>query len=206
MVAYTPSIILVALLVIAMALRQRMPLPMILLPALAISAVIWGRSLDEFSSPQLRAKAHDYLAAQQWAHDNTPVGTLFMPDPVHFYGWRDASLRPSFGNAREWLYSGWLYNSRKAVFDSGVDRLHALGLSEGRYINLNGERPIDRQRELYADLRKAYYSLDLSGFTSLAQKYGIGYFVIDKNFRTQVPLSVVFENSNYLIGSIGASN
>jgi hypothetical protein len=206
MVASTPSIILVALLVIAMALRQRMPLPMILLPALAISAVIWGRSLDEFSSPQLRAKAHDYLAAQQWAHDNTPVGTLFMPDPVHFYGWRDASLRPSFGNVREWLYSGWLYNSRKAVFDSGVDRLHALGLSEGRYINLDGKRPIDRQSELNADLQKAYYSLDLSGFTALAQKYGIGYFVIDKSFRTQVPLNVAFENSNYLIGSIRASN
>lgn len=205
-VASTASIVFVALLVIATTLRRWMPLSIILLPVLAVSAVIWGKTLDEFSDPQLRAKAHDYMAAQQWAHDNTPTGTLFMPDPVHYYGWRDVSLRPSFGSVREWLYGAWIYNSRKAVFDSGVDRLHALGLSEGRYINLNGKRPIDRQRELNADLQKAYYSLDLSGFRLLAQKYGIKYFVIDKNFRSQVPLNIAFENSNYLIGSIKSGN
>lgn len=35
-------------------------------------------------------------------------------------GWRAFSLKPSFGNLREWLYTGWIYDSRRDVFEKGL--------------------------------------------------------------------------------------
>ncbi|QWG14871.1 hypothetical protein KMZ29_09545 [Bradyrhizobium sediminis] len=189
----------VAGLFIAIVLRRRVPVQIILLPGIAIAAVTWGKVLDEYQDPVLRARAEDYMAAQQWAHDNTSVGTLFMPDPAHFYGWREVSLRPSFGNLREWMYTSWLYNTQKPVFDLGVARLRSLGLEIGSYLQTSDPQA-DASR-LVNDVRQAYYSLTENDLVRMQKEFHIGYFVFEKNRRSDIPLHIVYENANFLIGT-----
>ena len=191
-----------ALVVFVAAVRKRPSLVAIgLLAAVAMFGMMWARSTDQFNRrPGLRAQANDYLAAQVWSQKNTPVGSLFMPDPTHYYGWRDFSLRPSFGNLRDWLY-GWCYDARKDVFDEGVARLRALGIDLNQYLGMRANRSHDIGDRMTSDLRKRYYSLSGNDLAVLSRKFGISYFVFDKSLGHSPPKEcpVAYENDHYLI-------
>lgn len=98
--------------------------------------------------------ASDYLAAQRWARANTVQDSLFMVDPTIYYGWRDFSQRSSFGNLREWLHTGWLYDSRADVYTEGVKRFGEFGIDIESY---KRTRPsIDGYHRLSDDLRQVF--------------------------------------------------
>ncbi len=195
--------IIAALAVFVLAARRWQPLPAIgLSMAIALLGLLWARGTDPYSKrPELLAQADDYLAAQLWAQKNSPIGSLFMPDPTHYYGWRDFSLRPSFGDLREWLYNAWAYDPQRDVFDDGVARLGALGLDLNHYLEMRAHRPGDIGRRLSDDLKKRYYALSGKDIAALSRRYGISYFVFDRSLRRSPPqgCAVAYENSHYLI-------
>ena len=192
-----------ALVVFVAVARKRPSLVAIgLLAAVAMFGMLWARSTDTFTrQPKLLAQANDYMATQLWSEKNTPVGSLFMPDPTHYYGWREFSLRPSFGSLHEWLYAGWLYNSRKDIFDEGIARLRAVGIDPNRYLKMHVERQHDLHDLMMDDLRKRYYSLSGNDLAELSRKFGISYFVFDRSLEHTAPQGcpVVYANKHYLI-------
>lgn len=176
--------------------------------ALAFLGVRWTESLAAFRDQASRSKAESYLAVQRWASESTPVGALFMPDPTQYYGWRESSLRPSFGNLREWLYAGWAYNSRIDTLNEGMRRLNALGIKVEPYLtqgnslmHQTGVRPNHLFGKLSDDVRNRYYTLEAGDFARLSGEFGIKYFVLDKSFRNGAPpLRKVYENDDYFVG------
>ena len=172
-----------------------------LLLAIGVLGVFWARAGDQLSRyPRQLADEEDYLAAQLWAKNNTPLNALFMPDPTHYYGWSDFALRPSFGNLHEWLYSGWIYNSRKSVFDEGVKRVRAFGIDPFRYLAIKG-RPPGSGDKLTTDLRRRYYSLTSQDLAHLSANFGISYFIFERDIRKSAlrGCNVAYRNSHYLI-------
>jgi hypothetical protein len=171
---------------------------------LALLAIALMRANDAFRrDPGLRATAEDYLDLQLWARKNTPVGALFMPDPTHAYGWRDFSMRPSFGNEREWFYSGWAYNSNRKVLIDGTSRLQALGLDLDRYLAM----PANGEARMIEDMRKRYYALDDKDLRNLSRRFGISYFVFDRMLR-KAPLSypTAYSNGHFLLVHVPAGS
>ncbi len=195
--------IITVLVVFVVLARRWPPLPAIgLFAAIAVLGMLWARSTDSFArQPELLAQADDYLATQLWAQRNTPVGSLFMPDPTHYYGWREFSLRPSFGNLREWLYNAWAYDPQRDVFNEGVARLGSLGLDLNHYLEMRTHRPGDIGDRLSDELRKRYYALSGKDIAVLSRRYGISFFVFDRSLRRSPPqgCAVAYENSHYLI-------
>ena len=179
-----------------------------LLPGLALAAamgalgILWSQSAQApMREAAFIARADDYLAAQLWAQSNTPRASLFMPDPAQSYGWRDFSLRPSFGTVREWLYSGWIYNARLDAFGMGMERVKAMGLDPLRYAAMPATRPGQNGNRLSADLRRRYYAMDGAALGALSRRFGIAYFVFDRALR-EPGLSggpVVYQNAHYAI-------
>jgi hypothetical protein len=153
--------------------------------------------------PGLRAKAEDYLDLQLWARKNTPMGSLFMPDPADSPGWRDFSMRPSFGNEREWFYSGWAYNSNRKVLAEGIVRLQALGLDLDRYLAM----PENGEARMIEDMRGRYYALDDNDLRNLSRRFGIAYFVFDKTLR-KAPLSypTAYSNGHFMLVRVPAGS
>ena len=139
-----------------------------------------------------------YLEAQRWAAKNTPEDALFMPDPSHYYGWRDFSKRSSFGNGREWLHTAWLYNGDLNAYREGRRRAAELGIEVEPY--LGHSWPIAGFNALTKDLRKSYYEKSPAWFQRMRETYGIDYFLFFKKHITRdVGLSPVFENDHVLI-------
>lgn len=195
---------LAGVLLLVLAFRRWPPIgAIILLLALGSLGVDWAKTNDRLRDREVLAKATDYMAVQQWAHDRTPVGSLFMPEPTHFYGWREFSLRPSFGNLREWIHNGWIYNSRAEVFNEGLRRLAALGFDIKDYINPTAGRPYTSHQRLVDDVSARYHSFGAADFERLRREFGIKYFVFDKSMGTaRPPLTVVFENASFLVGKV----
>lgn len=140
----------------------------------------------------------DYLAVQRWARANTPSDSLFLVDPTIYYGWRDFSQRSSFGNLREWLHTGWLYDSRATVYQEGLRRFGEFGIDIEPYKQI---RPsIDGYHRLSDDLRQVFYSKNKDWFQELSQRYGIGYLVLQKKFSTgELHFEKAFENSCFVV-------
>lgn len=166
----------------------------------------WAHEHRLFPNAGDLTKAEDYLDAQRWANAHTPPGTLFMPDPTHYYGWRGFSLRPSFGNLREWLYSGWIYDSNGEVFADGVERVAAMGIDPRAYTRPGPERPIDAFESLSKALSTRYYAMTAADFAGLGRKFGIAYFVFEK-FKGAVPahLHIVYQNADYAVAAAPAA-
>ncbi len=155
-------------------------------------------------------------AAQEWARQNTPKDALFFVDPTLYYGWRDYSRRPSFGNLREWLYLAWAYNSDYALCQEGMRRFGEFGFSFQDCFGY--DTPSEGLHALSLRLRQRVYrpldsALDADAYRlalaradadrlALARRYGIAYFV----FRTRTEcgrpatrLPVAYENGHFLI-------
>jgi hypothetical protein len=142
--------------------------------------------------------ASDYMQAQYWARSNTPSGSLFMVDPTIYYGWRDFSQRSSFGNLREWLHTGWLYDSQLAVYEEGLKRFNEFGIDIEPYKKI---RPsIDGYHKLSDDLRRDFYLKDRDWFNGISRQYGVEYLVLQKKFKTQnLQFEIVFQNNLFVI-------
>ncbi|ETR76448.1 hypothetical protein X566_17620 [Afipia sp. P52-10] len=169
-----------------------------LLVLVGLGAIYWSPIANPFTYPAALKVARNYLAAQQWARLETSPDALFMPDPAHAYGWREASERPSFGSTREWLYTSFAYNTSKAVFDEGLKRYSELGLDARNYLKMD---PNIARTKALEDARQFYYSAPESWFRDMSRRYGIRYFIFEKaHMKNRPPTSVVFENEDYLIG------
>jgi hypothetical protein len=183
-------------------------------PGLAVLATVtvltlrMAHRLSHLPNPELRADAYAMLDAELWSRDNTPPGSLFVPDPGMTDAWRGKSYRPSFGTAREWLLYSVLYNSSSAVLEEGLARYRALGLeAPPPYIFDKSERRmIPLFNRMTRSAQERYYAMDKADFVRFAENYGIRYFVFQrKSLVKPVPLDIVFENSFYLIGKAPAA-
>lgn len=142
--------------------------------------------------------AIDYLETQRWARRNTTTDSVFMIDPAMSYGWRDFSQRSSFGSLREWLHTGWLYDSRKAVYERGMERFSEFGISLEPYLQI---RPsIEGYHRLSDDLGRAFYQKDRGWFDDMSRRYALDYLVLQKKFVTRdYGLTKVFENASFVV-------
>ncbi|MBI5320789.1 hypothetical protein [Bradyrhizobium sp.] len=174
----------------------------VILAIVTVLVLRMAHTLRHLPNPELRKDAYAMLDAELWARNNTPSGSLFMPDPSMQEAWRGKSHRPSFGVAREWLLYSTLYNSNTADLENGLSRYRALGLeAPPPYIFDKSERrmsPLLDRITRFAQQR--YYTMDKADFVRLANTYAIRYFVLQrKNLVQPVSLEIVFENSHYLI-------
>ncbi|WP_449257001.1 hypothetical protein [Bosea sp. (in: a-proteobacteria)] len=172
--------------------------PVALAAALAVGALAWAPQAAPIRDPAELEQAASFRQVQEWAQANTPVDSLFMLDPTLLYGWREVSKRPSFGTLREWLYSGWTYNTRADVFRKGLERARWLGLDMKRYLNTP-----DRTATYFRmtdEARRLYNSMDELRLAKAAAQFGISFFVFDRQSATKLPtLSIAFQNERYIV-------
>ncbi len=169
--------------------------------ALIVLALSWSWSHRPLARSGMSEKAASYQDVQRWARAHTPPGTLFMPDPTHYYGWRAYSHRPSFGNLREWLMTGWFYASDKAAFDQGMERVAEFGVELKTY--LDRMPPLRGYFELHGKIRKIYYSQPKEWFERMAARHGVRHFMFHKDrVPGAVPLPVLYENEHFILGSL----
>lgn len=179
---------------------------------LAIATVLvlrMAHTLRHLPNAELREDAYAMLDAELWARNNTPPGSLFMPDPGMQEAWRGKSYRPSFGTVREWLLYSTLYNSNSADLENGLSRYRALGLeAPPPYIFDKSQRRMSPLLErIKRSAKQSYYAMDKADFARLANDYGIRYFVLQrKELVKPVPLETIFENSHYLIARAPAAS
>jgi hypothetical protein len=149
-------------------------------------------------SNEQKELASDYMQAQYWARANTAPSSLFMIDPTMSYGWRDFSRRSSFGSLREWLHTGWLYDSQLAVYKEGLKRFDEFGIDIEPYKNI---RPsIEGYHKLSNDLRRDFYLKDRDWFKGISRRYGVEYLVLRKKFETQnLQFEEVFHNDHFSV-------
>jgi hypothetical protein len=173
---------------------------------LALSAVIglatWVPSVDPMRNPADLAKARSFREVQDWARERTVHGALFMLDPTHAYGWRQYSQRPSFGTMREWLYSGWIYDTRAEAVDEGVRRAGLVGIDVEKALS-GREGSAQASYGIMLDQASGHYNRGDPAFLGqLSRSEGIDYFVFDKHRldATAMP-PPVFSNDRYLVYS-----
>lgn len=168
---------------------------------LIFSAGLFGTSLNnqKLLSRKMYPQAQAYKEAQLWARYYTPQGSVFMVDPTIYYGWRDFSQRPSFGNLREWLYSSWLYDSNVKTYNEGLKRFEEFGLPLTTY--LSASLPQRKFAKLNHDIQNAYYAMDDQKLEQLAGRYQIRYFLFSKANKRQhsTSLPIVYENSRFIV-------
>ncbi len=154
-----------------------------------------------------QAKGRDFMQAQLWVKHNTPPDALFMKDPALFHpsynpGWREYSQRPSFGTMYEWTVLPALYVSDSDILGEGLRRLGEFGIDLDEYINMKTDQ--NRFRLLQAKAHALFYQFDDSWRLRLARKYGIDYFVLQRDMIVKPShLPVVFENNHIVIVSSG---
>lgn len=138
--------------------------------------------------------ASAYLDVQLWAKSNTANDALFMPDPTHYYGWRDFSERSSFGNLREWGYSSSAYNSDSELYFEGEKRLAEFGFD---IMEENRETLI----KSYKNFRKTFYGMKAERLNDLSSKYKIDYVIMNKKYHKNKfgELDVAYENKYYIV-------
>ena len=184
-------------------LPERRLVRIVVLAAFACGALRW--TVASRLDAQGRAWCRDYKAAQLWAREHTPKDALFLVDPaIRYpglgYGWRDYSARSSFGTIREWLLTGWNYDSDLHTCQEALKRLGEFGIDPNDYLGF--ERPLDGYEKLSADLHHRYYAVSDAWRRDVARRYGIDYFV-SKTLGTAATskLPVVYENKLFVIHS-----
>jgi hypothetical protein len=150
-------------------------------------------------------KASSYLDVQLWAKENTSKSALFMPDPTHYYGWRDFSERSSFGNLREWGYSSIAYNPDYDNYQEGMKRMGELGIDIKRvtYNDIKENKHSISYSSLLDELaRRNYYMMDDKKRTEMATRYGIDYFILKKENMHLIEsskFSAAYENKHFIV-------
>jgi len=179
------------------------PLAVFVLLLASPSTYLNDRLMDQGN----QSKGHDFLQAQLWAKRNTSPGALFMKDPALFHpsynpGWREYSQRPSFGTMYEWTVLPALYVSDADILGEGLRRLGEFGIDLDEYINMETNQ--NRFRLLQAKAHALFYQFDDSWRLRLARKYGIDYFVLQRDMIAKPShLPVVFENDHIVILKAG---
>ena len=168
--------------------------------ALFFGAAMWSPVLDRFKDASTQEPAEAYLAAQLWARDNTPNGSLFMVEPVQAYAWRQYSERPSFGTVRSWLYSGWIYDTDPAIMREGLRRAALLGIGPDDFIDPEGKSVGIAFAALLKKADGFYNTMDAEALHRFAVDNQIAYFVFDKTKRGDFAgLDVVYDNARFVI-------
>ena len=166
-------------------------------------ALNWAKQ-QVMSSKQVRL-ASDYKQVQLWARDNTPRDALFMQDPTIYYGWRDYSQRSSFGNLREWLATSWMYNSDANAFYEGMKRFNEFDIDINKYIY---PKPNIHKFPIFSRaVKERFYSLGDEWRLDLVKRYGIDYFVMEKNeMKTSSQMLTAYENEHFIVLSVSPAN
>ena len=182
--------------------------PAVLAVVFGVCAVIWApvvRAIDE----NALEKARRYLEVQSWAREATAPDALFMVDPAIAYGWREHAQRPSFGTVREWLYAGWIYDTKADVIEEGVRRAESVGIDVQDFLERDRRKHGAGKNELTAVASQFYHDQRTPWFSSMAQEYGIDYFVLDKTGIAR-PLpelaEIAYENERFLVLRAPASD
>ncbi|MEM9028335.1 MAG: hypothetical protein AAGC70_08190 [Pseudomonadota bacterium] len=171
------------------------------LVAIGVAALAWAPNADWFTKyPARLENAQYYHDAQLWVSKSTPKDALFMPDPVQAYAWREHARRPSFGSVREWLFTGWLYDTRAQTLNEGIRRFAAFGFEIEDYLEMERQKHWSGRNKIYKDLRTKYYSADLNWFKKMSSQFGIDYFVFDRRYlKGRPPIEVVYSNPGYFV-------
>jgi hypothetical protein len=142
---------------------------------------------------------------QLWARDHTQPTALFMVDPNIEYGWRDFSLRSSFGTPREWLYTWTATNNNFRAYEEGRRRFAEFGLRVEDYF---GRKPsLSGLSEMARDVKDRYYGLGDDWRRGLASRYGVDYFVVKNSLmKVQSNLPVAYHNDYYTVLSSGRND
>lgn len=148
-------------------------------------------------------RALAYLDVQLWAKENTQPNTLFMTEPSRAYGWRDYSQRPSFGVAREWLHTTWLYTGNMDNFREGMQRAQLFGVNPEDYLQRSLENDMrsvgPEYRALISDISERYNSMEPNELYELSVQEGIDYFVYEKSLQNNILHSPVYSNEFYAV-------
>ena len=148
--------------------------------------------INENEKISFTPKINGYYQAQVWANENTSPDSIFMPDPLIPYAWRDFSNRNSFGTPREFLTS-WVYTRDNKIFTESVSRASV-------FIDDPIKKMIDFEYDNFTQLiSEAYYKGELSIFNKLCNEYGVDYYLWDKNTKAPGSLTIVFESNSHFI-------
>jgi len=174
--------------------------PALAAAAVAIGVAFWAPQIDPMRNAETRATAESFLQVQEWARANTPPKSVFMLDPIQSYAWRQYSQRPSFGTLREWLYSGWIYNTRPETMDEGLRRARLLGIDASDFKPAHGKSTQETYDALVAKARSAYAAMDKTAIDRFAADNKISYFVFERARRAGLSdFNVVFENERFAV-------
>ena len=152
---------------------------------LVISMYQVGTSSNKLIGAKYAKIASAYLDVQNWAKDNTLKETLFMPDPSHFYGWRDFSERSSFGNLREWGYTAIAYYPALSEYNKGKKRMAEFGIKidEITEAEIKNSKKFNYGLILSDEIRKVFYEMKPKSLQKISQKYKINYIIMKKEFH-----------------------
>jgi hypothetical protein len=164
-----------------------------------LSALLWVFDQRTASTELVLSRA--YEETQLWARDHTPENALFMPDPTIYYGWRDYSRRSSFGNLREWLYSGWAYTSDAQVYQDGLKRFAEFSIDLAPYLQApDAYSGLKGYARLTRAVAHRYYTADDDWRMDMARRWGIDYFILRKDkLAATSGLRVAFENDRFVV-------
>jgi len=175
-------------------------------------STVWYLERDKYLNWHNRYSeiASSYLDVQLWAKDNTPTDSLFMPDPSHYYGWRDFSERSSFGNLREWGYSSITYNPDQKVFEEGLRRMKELGVDIAK-ITMDDIKKFTSVPYFYKfdNVRKNYNNMSNSQLQTLSTKNEIDYFIFNKSHLQKSlqklfkKFRIAYSNDNFYVFADG---
>jgi hypothetical protein len=144
-----------------------------------------------------------YFDVQLWAKKNTSPTALFMPEPHHYYGWRDFSERSSFGNLREWLYTSINYNPEKKVYLEGLKRANEFGIDIDHFNNGEIKNWADLSKKIESNIKNNYVNMKSEKISDICKRYDIDYFIVKKNQNNILDLynnfSVAFQNECYVV-------
>lgn len=147
-----------------------------------------------------RALYQDYKEVQLWAKASTEPTDIFMPDPCSNYGWRDFSQRSSWGALSEFLKTGWLYTSNRAVFEEGLARAKRLKVDSRAMLAKDPTSIRQNFRNVCRTARRTYYAQNPAWMKAMASDYDIGYFVFLKRHAANGPVEPpVFENESFFV-------
>lgn len=190
-------------LAVAVAMAARLfHVPALLTVSAAIGFAIWIPSVDRMWNPADVAEAQSFREVQDWAREHTALDSLFMLDPTHAYGWRQYSLRPSFGTVREWLYSGWIYDTRAETVDEGIRRAGLVGIDVRKALSGQEGSAQARYGAMLEQASRRYNRGDPAFLAQLSRSEGIDYFVFDKHTLDSTAMPTpAFSNDRYAVYS-----
>jgi hypothetical protein len=178
-------------------------------------STVWYLERDKYLNwhHQYSEIASSYLDVQLWAKSNTPSDSLFMPDPSHYYGWRDFSERSSFGNLREWGYTSIAYNPDQKVFEEGLRRMKELGVDISK-VTMDDINKFTTVPYFYKfdNVRKNYNNMSDSQLQKLSSENEIDYFIFNKShLQKSLPklfkkFRIAYSNDNFYVLQMESKN